>query len=71
MGNRIAKIEKPDGTSVENGAASDQPANWKITYYVRDAQGNVMGNYYQTSYTGGTSLSTTRTSYLWKQPTWS
>ncbi len=48
-GNRIAKIEKPDGTSVENGAGADQPTNWKFTYYVRDAQGNVMGNYYQTN----------------------
>ncbi len=51
-GNRIAKIEKPDGTSVENGAASDQVGNWKITYYVRDATGNVMGNYYQTTVSG-------------------
>lgn len=51
-GNRIAKIEKPDGTSIENGAASDQVGNWKITYYVRDATGNVMGNYYQTNVSG-------------------
>jgi hypothetical protein len=32
---------------VENGGV-DVPASWKSTYYVRDAQGNVMGNYYYT-----------------------
>ena len=47
-GNRVAKIEKPDGTAKENGP-SDQPLQWKITYYVRDAQGNIMGNYYYTN----------------------
>jgi RHS repeat-associated protein len=46
-GNRIAKIEKPHGSSVENGGV-DVTASWKSTYYVRDAQGNVMGNYYYT-----------------------
>jgi RHS repeat-associated protein len=44
-GNRIAKIEKPHGSSKENGG-TDIVTQWKTTYYVRDAQGNVMGNYY-------------------------
>lgn len=43
-GNRIAKISKPDGSSVENGGA-DTPADWTITYYVRDASGNTMATY--------------------------
>jgi RHS repeat-associated protein len=44
-GNRIAKVEKPHGSSVENGGVN-VPASWKTTYYIRDAQGNVMSNYY-------------------------
>ena len=41
MGNRIAKIVKPKNSS---GYVLDEP-NWIYTYYVRDAQGNVMGVY--------------------------
>ena len=44
MGNRIAKILKPDGSSFENGG-TDNPTQWTYTYYVRDAQGNIMANY--------------------------
>lgn len=43
-GNRIAKIVKPHGSSVENGG-SDFPVVWKTTYYTRDAQGNIMSTY--------------------------
>ncbi len=41
MGNRIAKIVKPKNSS---GYVLGEP-NWIYTYYVRDAQGNVMGVY--------------------------
>jgi RHS repeat-associated protein len=54
-GNRIAKIEKPDGTAKENGGVVDNPSLWKYTYYVRDAQGNVMSTY-NYSTTGGTAF---------------
>jgi len=40
MGTRIAKIEKPRDV---NGEMS--PAEWKTTYYIRDAQGNPMATY--------------------------
>jgi len=43
-GNRIAKIVKPHGTSIENGGF-DSTARWAYTYYVRDAQGNILVNY--------------------------
>ena len=39
MGNRIAKILKPDGSSLENGG-TDNPTQWTYTYYVRDAPRN-------------------------------
>jgi len=43
-GNRISKIVKPHGSSIENGG-TDNPALWTTTYYVRDAQGNIMTTY--------------------------
>jgi len=43
-GNRIAKIVKPHGSSLENGGA-DNRALWTTTYYARDAQGNIMTTY--------------------------
>jgi len=43
-GNRISKIVKPHGTSIENGG-TDIPTQWTSTYYVRDAQGNIMTTY--------------------------
>ena len=43
MGNRIEKIVKPrDGTAVES------QLHWTYTYYVRDAQGNVLAVYERT-----------------------
>ena len=44
-GNRIAKIEK---TKTSTGALNPTPF-WKTTYYVRDAQGNVMATYKSTT----------------------
>jgi RHS repeat-associated protein len=44
-GNRIAKIEK---TKTNTGALNPMPF-WKTTYYVRDAQGNVMATYKSTT----------------------
>jgi RHS repeat-associated protein len=44
MGNRISKIVKPHGSSVENGG-TDIPTQWTSTYYVRDRQGNIMTTY--------------------------
>ena len=46
MGERIAKIVKPD--------ASD-PDTWSWTYYVRDAQGNVMAVYDRKTFNPSTS----------------
>jgi len=43
-GNRVAKIVKLDGSSVENGG-TDNPVLWTTTYYVRDASGNTMATY--------------------------
>jgi RHS repeat-associated protein len=43
-GNRISKIVKPHGSSVENGG-TDISTQWTSTYYVRDAQGNIMTTY--------------------------
>jgi RHS repeat-associated protein len=43
-GKRISKIVKPHGTSVDNGG-TDIPTQWASTYYVRDAQGNIMTTY--------------------------
>ncbi|MBI2967012.1 MAG: hypothetical protein HYY40_04270, partial [Bacteroidetes bacterium] len=43
-GNRIAKIVKPHGSSVENGG-TDNSALWTTTYYIRDASGNIMSTY--------------------------
>jgi RHS repeat-associated protein len=43
-GNRIAKIVKPHGSSVENGGMNNSNL-WKTTYYTRDAQGNTMAVY--------------------------
>lgn len=40
MGNRIAKIVKP-----RNSSGEQQQEDWTITYYVRDASGNVMSVY--------------------------
>nr|MBK9652964.1 RHS repeat-associated core domain-containing protein [Bacteroidota bacterium] len=55
MGNRIAKIVKPDGSSLENGGA-DNPTQWTYTYYVRDAQGNIMANYQKSTASSITSF---------------
>lgn len=44
MGNRVAKIVKPDGTSVENGG-TDLPDDWEYTYYTLDASGNTIAVY--------------------------
>lgn len=44
LGNRVMKIVKPDGTSAENGG-TDDPTEWTVTHYVRDASGNVMAVY--------------------------
>ena len=43
-GNRISKIVKPHGTSIDNGG-TDIPTQWTTTYYVRDGQGNIMTTY--------------------------
>jgi RHS repeat-associated protein len=43
-GNRISKIVKPHGSSVENGG-TDIPTQWTTTYYVRDAEGKIMTTY--------------------------
>jgi RHS repeat-associated protein len=43
-GNRISKIVKPHGSSVENGG-TDIPTQWTSTYYVRDEEGNIMTTY--------------------------
>nr|MBK9652958.1 hypothetical protein [Bacteroidota bacterium] len=55
MGNRIAKILKPDGSSFENGG-TDNPTLWTYTYYVRDAQGNIMANYQKSTASSITSF---------------
>ncbi len=55
MGNRIAKILKPDGSSLENGG-TDNPTLWTYTYYVRDAQGNIMANYQKSTASSITSF---------------
>lgn len=44
MGNRIAKIEKPRDANGEKSAA-----DWRTTYYIRDAQGNPMATYSRSS----------------------
>ena len=50
-GNRIAKIEKPrDANGVK------PPSEWRTTYYVRDAQANVMGTYKHITVSGGPSF---------------
>lgn len=54
-GNRIAKIVKPDGSSLENGGA-DNPTLWATTYYARDAQGNILSTYKLVSPSGVSSL---------------
>ena len=46
-GNRISKIVKPHGSSIENGGV-DNKAVWTYTYYSRDAQGNIMTTYKKT-----------------------
>jgi RHS repeat-associated protein len=40
MGNRVAKIVKP-----RNGGLQLKEEEWTYTYYIRDAQGNVMATY--------------------------
>jgi len=44
IGNRISKVVKPHGTSADNGG-TDIPTQWTSTYYVRDAEGNIMTTY--------------------------
>ena len=44
MGNRIAKIVKPHLSNAQGLGLSKQES-WVYTYYVRDAQGNVMATY--------------------------
>jgi RHS repeat-associated protein len=44
FGKRIAKIVKKHGYSVENGG-SDNPDYWRTTWYIHDAQGNIMATY--------------------------
>jgi RHS repeat-associated protein len=44
IGNRISKIVKPHGTSIDNGG-TDIPTQWTSTYYIRDAEGNIMTTY--------------------------
>jgi hypothetical protein len=47
MGNRICKIVKPHKTNAQGlGLANED--KWTYTYYVRDAQGNVMATYTRT-----------------------
>jgi RHS repeat-associated protein len=43
-GNRIVKIVKPHGTSIENGGAND-PSQWTTIHYLRDTKGNVLTTY--------------------------
>ncbi len=57
-GNRIAKIVKPDGSSLENGGA-DNPTLWTTTYYARDAQGNILTTYKLVSPSGVSSFKVT------------
>ncbi len=44
FGQRVGKIAKPDGKSVENGG-TDLPNDWVYTFYELDASGNTMSVY--------------------------
>lgn len=53
-GNRVSKIKKPAGTYKDpTGAGTDQPALWTTTYYVHDAQGNMLTTYSTSPSDGG------------------
>jgi photosystem II stability/assembly factor-like uncharacterized protein len=51
QGNRLRKIVKPAGSSVNNGG-QDVSTEWTTTDYVRDPQGNIMATY-EGKYTTG------------------
>lgn len=51
-GNRLAKIVKPEGTTVGNGGV-DLREEWATTSYVRDASGNIISIYSSKPPTGG------------------
>jgi RHS repeat-associated protein len=44
QGNRLRKVVKPAGSTVNNGG-EDLTENWTTTDYVRDPQGNIMATY--------------------------